>query len=462
MMPVGARLASMATPRARDAGALCRPLETASETAHTRLEACEWRDVLLERSPFDWENSYAARTGRMRASEIRELLKVLDQPGILSFAGGIPDPRLFPTEAIRDASSEILGDPVLGPRALQYSVSEGYAPLREWIVGHMGRLGVPCDIGNVVVTSGSQQGLDYLGKLLLSAGDTALVTAPTYLGALQAFNPYEPRYDTLHPGMGNTTPAAYAEAAGVDGGGRVAFAYVVPDFANPTGETMSEPARLGLLDLVADLGVPLIEDAAYEALRFEGNRVPSCLALDTQRRGGNVDRSPVVYCGTFSKTISPGLRVGWICAARDLIQKIVLAKQAADLHSPSLNQMIMHRIAESHYDRLVPEIVGTYARRRDAMLAALERHMPPATRWTRPEGGMFIWVELPGGLNGTESLQAALQEEKVAFVPGTAFYADGSGAGAIRLSFSYQSEADITEGMARLGRLLTRRLAAAR
>jgi len=406
--------------------------------------------------PFDWNAAFAGRADRMRASEIRELLKLLDQPDIISFAGGIPDPALFPTQAIRDACASVLTGPQ-GIQSLQYSVSEGYPPLRRWIAERMRRLGAPCDIDNIVITSGSQQGLDFLGKLLLSAGDTALVAAPTYLGALQAFNPYEPRYDSLRFDESNATPEAYREAAGA-AGSRLALAYAVPDFANPTGDTLSEEARLRLLDLTAELGVPLIEDAAYSALRFEGEPVRSCLALDIERRG-DIDRSRVIYCGTFSKTVAPGLRVGWVCAARDLVQKIVLAKQAGDLHSGTLGQMVMHAVVEAVYERQVGEIVAVYSQRRDAMLAALSRHMPEGVSWTRPQGGMFVWVTLPAALDGAELLAASVADERVAFVPGGAFFVDGSGRNTIRLSYSLQSQGAIEEGVRRLGRLITRFIA---
>lgn len=401
--------------------------------------------------PFTWDAAYARRAQRMRASEIRELLKLLDQPDMLSFAGGIPDPSLFPTGAIANATASVLADPVQGRAALQYSISEGYKPLREWIVAYMGRLGVPCSVDNVVITNGSQQGLDFLGKLFLAEGDTALVTAPTYLGALQAFAPNEPRYDRLDLD-GNMTPTAYVDAARA-ASSKVVLAYVVPDFANPTGETMDEPARNRLLDLVAGLGVPLIEDAAYSPIRFSGTPVPSCLAMDVQQHG-HIDRTQTIYCGTFSKTLSPGLRVGWICAAQELISKIVLTKQAADLHSPSLNQMIIHRVAAAEYDTVVPKVVALYAARRNAMLAALDAHFPPGTCWTRPEGGMFVWVTLPKVIDAAALLHRALDEERVAFVPGTAFFADGSGGNTLRLNYSLQPESLIMDGIARLGRLV--------
>ncbi|MFO0996310.1 MAG: PLP-dependent aminotransferase family protein [Alphaproteobacteria bacterium] len=411
-----------------------------------------------DKGPIDWNATFARRAERMRASEIRELLKVLDQPDIISFAGGIPDPALFPASAFSDAYAAILSSGESGPQSLQYSVSEGYLPLRRWIVQRMARLGVACEVDNIAITSGSQQGLDYLGKLFLGAGDTVLVTAPTYLGALQAFNAYEPRYDILRLGQGNVTPSAYRDGAKA-AGGRVALAYVVPDFANPTGETLDEAARLRLLDLVEELGVPLLEDAAYESLRFEGERVPSLLALDL-RRHGSIERSRVIYCGTFSKTLAPGLRVGWICAARDVVHRLVLAKQAGDLHAATLTQMAMHRVAEAIYDDQVARNIAVYRVRRDAMLQALARHMPPGVSWTKPKGGMFVWVTLPEGLDGAELLAASLRDARVAFVPGGAFFIDGSGANTMRLNYSRPSEAAIDDGVKRLGVLIARSLAA--
>lgn len=407
---------------------------------------------------FDWNVALATRAARMRVSEIRELLKLLDQPDIISFAGGIPDPALFPRSAVGDACAAILSGQESAAHALQYSITEGYPPLREWIVGHMHRKGVPCSIDNVAITSGSQQGLDLLAKLFLSPGDTALVTAPTYLGALQAFSAYEPRYDVLYPARLRSA-STYAARAAAHGG--VRLAYVVPDFANPTGETIPAEQRLRLVRLTADLGAPLIEDAAYEALRFEGTEERPCLAIDVERRG-HIDRSHVVYCGTFSKTISPGLRVGWVCGARDLVHKVVLAKQAADLHSATLNQVVMHRVAKAGYEAQVKKNVAAYRRRRDAMTAALSRHMPSTVTWTRPEGGMFIWVTLPEHLDSARLLAHSLRAERVAFVPGAAFFADGSGANTLRLNFSLQPPDRIEEGIRRLARRIDRELGAPR
>ncbi|WFP66138.1 PLP-dependent aminotransferase family protein [Mesorhizobium sp. WSM4904] len=387
----------------------------------------------------------------MKASEIRELLKLLDQPDIISFAGGIPDPTLFPAEAIGDAYQAVLGGAEAGA-ALQYQVSEGFLPLRKWLAAYMGTLGVRCDEGNIFITSGSQQALDYLGKLFLSPGDTALVTWPTYLGALQAFNAYEPRYDRLNAAGGNMTPEAYRAAAAANGG-KVKFAYLVPDFANPTGNTLDAGQREAVLDLAGELDIAVIEDAAYRALRYDGEAVPPILALDCARSGG-IDKARTLYCGSFSKILSPGMRVGWVCAPRHVVEKLVLMKQASDLHSPSINQMVMHRVAETIFDRQVERLIGAYRRRRDALLGALEENMPDGISWSRPEGGMFVWLTLPEGSDATDLLARSVKEARVAFVPGKAFYADGTGRNTLRMSFTLADDRAVGEGVPRLAKLL--------
>lgn len=399
---------------------------------------------------LDWPRLFATRAERMKASEIRELLKLLDQPDVISFAGGIPDPALFPAQAFSEALAASLTGEQAG-QALQYSVSEGYLPLRQWIAARMGSLGVACTVDNIVITTGSQQALDFLGKLFLSPGDTALVGWPTYLGALQAFNAYEPRYDRLQP-MGNRAPADIAAAA-TAAGGRVKFAYLSGDFANPTGETVSREARERVLDLAEALDIPVIEDAAYQSLRYEGEEIPPILALDIARHGG-IENTRTLYCGSFSKTLAPGLRVGWVCGATPVISKLVLTKQAADLHSSTLNQMAIHKVAVADFAGQVGRIKAAYQSRRDAMLKALDTEMPAGVSWTHPDGGMFVWITLPETFDGAELLAECLKREKVAFVPGKAFFADGSGGNTIRLSFSRMAEPEIAEGIARLGRVL--------
>lgn len=405
---------------------------------------------------LNWENIFATRSSRMRASEIRELLKLLERPDIISFAGGIPDPALFPDQEFKQAYSDIFSGPTVNA-ALQYSVSEGYKPLREWLVGQMAALGVPCELENVFIVSGSQQGLDYLGKLFLSPNDTALVTAPTYLGALQAFNAYEPTYDQLTPN-GNRTPDSY-NAAATKAGGRVKFAYLSADFANPTGETVDLAAREKLIDLGDELDIAIIEDAAYQSLRYDGEAIPPILALEIARKG-NINDTRTIYCGSFSKTLAPGLRVGFVVANAPVIRKLVLMKQAADLHSSTINQIAIHQVAERGFDAQVAKVRKTYSHRRDCMLAALAKYMPDGVSWTKPQGGMFVWITLPKGMDGAKLLARSLETAKVAFVPGQAFFADGTGANTFRVSFSCANEEMIEEGISRLGKLISSEIGA--
>jgi DNA-binding transcriptional MocR family regulator len=386
----------------------------------------------------------------MRASEIRELLKLLDRPDIISFAGGIPDPALFPDQEFKAAYVDIFDSSAVNS-ALQYSVSEGYKPLREWLVKQMAAIGIPCELDNVFIVSGSQQGLDYLGKLFLSPNDTALVTWPTYLGALQAFNAYEPAYDQLTPN-GNRTPDSY-KAQAASAGGKVKFAYLSADFANPTGETVDQAGREKVLALAEELDIAVIEDAAYQSLRYDGTPIAPILATEIAKKG-HINDTRTIYCGSFSKTLAPGLRVGFIVANAPVIRKLVLMKQAADLHSSTINQMAIAHVAERGFDAQVAKIKSVYSHRRNVMLAALEKYMPAGTSWTKPEGGMFIWVTLPDGMDGAKLLAKSLETANVAFVPGKAFFADGSGENTFRVSFSCANDQMIEEGISRLGALI--------
>ncbi|OYR13616.1 aminotransferase-like domain-containing protein [Brucella grignonensis] len=400
---------------------------------------------------LDWETVFATRSKRMRASEIRELLKLLERPDIISFAGGIPDPALFPHDEFQTAYKDIFGGPEANA-ALQYSVSEGYKPLRTWLVSELAKIGIPCTEDNVFITSGSQQALDYLGKLFISPNDTALVTAPTYLGALQAFNAYEPTYDILSLN-GNRTPDSYKQHA-KDAGGQVKFAYLSADFSNPTGETVDLAGRKKLMADADELDIPIIEDAAYQYLRYNGEAIAPILSLDIARNGGDIEKTRTVYCGSFSKTLAPGLRVGYVVASQSVIRKLVLMKQAADLHSSTINQIAIYHVASRGFDKQVAKLHGVYKHRRDKMLEALAKYMPEGTNWTKPEGGMFIWVTLPKGMDGAALLAASIESEKVAFVPGKAFFADGTGANTLRLSYSCANDEMIEEGIMRLGRLI--------
>ena len=399
---------------------------------------------------MQWNQVLATRTSRMKASEIRELLKLLDQPDIISFAGGIPDPKLFPSDAFRAAFGDALtGEQAAG--ALQYSVSEGFKPLREWIAGEMGKIGIACDADNILITSGSQQGLDYLGKLMISPNDTVLLGWPTYLGALGAYNAYEPTYDRLDP-RGNRSAESFhakAEAAG----GRVKFAYLSVDFANPTGETLDRAAREAVIDLADELEIAIVEDAAYQSLRFDGEAIPPILALEIARKG-SIEAARTVYCGSFSKTLAPGLRIGWVCGAKEVISKLVLLKQAADLHSATTNQIVVNQVARTIFEDHVAKLRSVYMARRDHLLKALKREMPEGVTWTKPEGGMFVWLTLPEHIDAADLLARSLKTERVAFVPGRAFFADASNGNTLRLSFSCADEAAIDEGMRRLARLI--------
>ncbi|NVK36092.1 MAG: PLP-dependent aminotransferase family protein [Rhodobacteraceae bacterium] len=405
----------------------------------------------------DWLKLYASRADHMQASEIRELLKLLDQPDMISFAGGIPDPSVFPAKVFQEVYAELFENGEHAT-ALQYSVSEGYEPLRRWIADYMAKGGVDCSPENILITNGAQQGLDYLGKLFLSPGDTALVGWPTYLGALQAFNAYEPNYDRLLPG-GNRKPEDYRDLADARGG-KVKFAYTSADFANPTGETLSIAERQSILRQAQDLDIALVEDAAYQALRFDGESLPSILALEMQATG-DINACRTIYCGSFSKTISPGLRVGWVCASRTLIDKLVLLKQASDLNSSTINQMVMHRVAERCFDDQVSKVKAVYKQRRDAMLHALERYMPSGVHWSHPEGGMFLWLQLDETVDAGALLKRSLQEIKVAFVPGAAFFADGSGKNCLRLNFTSCPPETIEIGISKLATVIEQSKSAA-
>ncbi len=403
-----------------------------------------------EQAKSDWGHRFATRSSRMQASEIRELLKLLDQPDIISFAGGIPDPRLFAEADIQEAYKYVLTENA--DAALQYSTSEGYEPLRKWIANYMADIGVPCSPDNIMMVSGSQQALDYIGKLFLSPNDTALVMRPTYLGALQSFNAYEANYDHIDPLHGNRTPQSFRESAEA-AGGRVKFAYLTPDFANPTGETVPHEGRQKLLELADELDIPVIEDSAYQGLRYDGDNVLPIIAMDIAR-SGSIEKARTIYCGSFSKTMAPGLRLGWICGPKDVIRKLVLIKQASDLHTPTINQMVMFRVVDRIFDGQVKKIRVAYHHRRDRMLSALDKYMPSSVTWTRPEGGMFIWVTVREGLDAAELLAKSLESERVAFVPGKAFFADGTGKNTMRLSYSLASDEEIDQGIMRLARLI--------
>lgn len=396
----------------------------------------------------DWGHVFAGRVSGMSASEIRELLKLLNRPEIISFAGGIPDPDFFPTAAIAHAYQKVFQSNAGAGSALQYTISEGHTPLREWLCAYMGRHGVKAELDEVLVTSGSQQALDFVGKLLIGPGDAVAVTSPTYLGALQAFTPYEPRYISI-PMDAEGPDLAALEAALAE---KPKFFYLVPDFQNPNGTTVSLARREALLDLCTQHGVPVVEDAAYTELRYDGEALPPIVGLDAARNGGKPTN--VIYCGSFSKTMVPAMRVGWVVAAAEVVNRLVLMKQAADLHASTINQIVLHDVVQNTFDSHVKSLRGHYKERRDAMLSALEEFAPAGVTWTKPLGGMFVWLELPAHVNGVDLLERAIKEANVAFVPGSAFFADRSGKNTIRLSFSATKPERIREGIRRICDLL--------
>lgn len=415
---------------------------------------------------IDWTRTFAQRAVQLTASEIRELLKLLNQPDIISFAGGIPDPVLFPYERLAQAYQAILADPARRGEAMQYSISEGYPPLRDFIVKYLARVGVATHRDNVMITNGSQQGLEFLAKLFINPGDRIVVTRPAYLGALQAFSLYEPQVVPVP--LDDTG----IDLAGIEREFKLGakFVYLTPDFGNPSGVTLPLDQRLKMLEMSYQYGVPVIEDQAYDQLRYSGEAVPTFLALDGKRLNQQSPLSEatsagnVIYTGTFSKSIAPALRIGWVVAPTPVLQKLVLMKQASDLHSATINQMVMCEVADEILEDHAARLRQVYGSRRDAMLAALDRHLPKGQglHWTRPDGGMFVWITLPPGIDGADLLAKAIAEERIAFVPGSAFYADRSTRNTIRLSFSLPSPETIDEGISRLGRLLERELAKAK
>jgi 2-aminoadipate transaminase len=407
--------------------------------------------------PTLWTERFAQRTQRMTSSVIRELLKLTEQPDVISFAGGLPAPEVFPLAEIAAAADRLIREQ--GRGALQYAATEGYLPLRELLVRHMARYGVRVRPGNVLVTSGSQQGLELIGKLFVNPGDRILTESPTYLGALQAWSAYQADYLTV-PIDDDGLDVDRLEAQ-LRGGPK--FVYVLPNFQNPAGVTLALERRRRLVELANHYGTPIVEDDPYGQLRFEGEHLPPIVQLDAEAHGcddGREFTGNVLYLSTLSKTLAPGLRVGWVVAPESVIARLVQMKQGADLHTSTLCQMLAYEVArEGFLDRHVRRIRQLYGERRDAMLRALERHCPPGVRWTKPAGGLFLWITLPEGFDSTRLLREALEQERVAFVPGASFFPRGGGERSCRLNFSYCGPDTIDEGIRRLARVIARRLA---
>ncbi len=399
--------------------------------------------VILMQTP--WEERYAQRTQRMQSSAIRELLKFTQLPDVISFAGGLPAPEIFPVDAFRAASDRVLQES--GDAALQYSTSEGFIPLREMIADRAAWSGSNMSTDRVLITSGSQQALDLIGKIFINPGDRILVESPTYLGAIQAWNAYGAEYVAV-PSDEQGMKTEVLEAALRTGPKLI---YVLPNFQNPTGVTMALERRQQLVALADQYGVPIVEDDPYGQLRFEGASLPTVLEIDSQVRGGGGN---VIYLSTFSKILAPGIRLAWVIAPEQVITKLVQAKQGVDLHTATLNQMVAYQVSQDGFlDRHIKLIRATYQDRRDLMLAALKANAPGEISWFHPEGGLFLWVTLPQGLDAAQLLKQAVTR-RVAFVPGAPFHPQGGGENTLRLNFSNAKPDMIKTGIERLGAVI--------
>ena len=388
---------------------------------------------------MNWQ--MARRAERLNPSTIREILKITERPGIISLAGGLPSADTFPVAAMQAATTAVLRD---NPReALQYAASEGFAPLREWVAAELGSQGLQCSAGQVLITTGSQQGLDLVGKVLIDPGSTVAVESPTYLGALQAFAPYEAEFVAVEGDADGPLPQALQTARGAR------FVYLLPNYQNPTGRCLPAARRLALVAKARELGLPIVEDNPYGDLWFDEPPPPPLSASAGVGDGGGA-----IYLGSFSKVLAPGLRLGYVVAPPALYPKLLQAKQAADLHTPGFNQRVVHEVIKNGFLREhVPTIRARYKAQRDAMQAALLAHMPAGCHWQAPVGGMFFWVDLPAHIDAVALLPQAV-EAGMAYVPGNTFYPHGGHANTLRLSFVTVAPDLITQGVAALARVL--------
>jgi len=387
--------------------------------------------------------AYAQRMSAMKPSSIREMLKLTERPGIISFAGGLPAPELFPVENIRAAAERVLSES--GSKAFQYGASEGIAPLREQIAGEMSRRSVTCATDDILITTGSQQGLDLLGKIFLDPGDVILTETPTYLAAIQAFQCFEADFQPVATDDQGIIPEAVDELAAT---GRVRFLYVIPNFQNPTGRTLSLERRRQLAAIAARRNLVIVEDDPYGRLRYRGEHLPPIKSFDESGR--------VIYLSTFSKTVAPGFRTGWVVASEEIRDKLVVAKQAADLHTSSFDQLVLERYLRDFDNRQhVERVCKAYGERYAVMDEALRLTMPKGFSWTRPEGGMFLWVSGPETMDALAVLGEAI-DNGVAFVPGADFFPRGGGSNNMRLNFSNAGAAAIRDGIGRLAGICAR------
>lgn len=395
---------------------------------------------------------FSQRAREMKASDVREILKLLQAPEMISFAGGMPDPETFPVEIIREISSEVLSRD--GGRVLQYGITEGYPPLRESIAGRMRGKGMDVSEDDVLVVSGSQQVIDLMGKVFIDPKDVIVVSAPTYLTALTGFGTYQASFETVPLDEDNMRLDLFEERMKrfAKTSDQPKIVYVLPNFHNPAGVTMPEANRRRLVDMASEYDFIILEDDPYGELRYVGEDIKPMKAFDDEGR--------VVYMGTFSKVLSPGLRVGWVLAEPEILKKLIIAKQSTDVCTNVLGQAIAHEyMAKKLMDKQILKIREIYGRKLRVMLEGMDEFMPEGVTWMKPEGGMFLWVTLPRGLESPTLLEKTL-EKKVAFVSGRAFYPDPrDGFGALRLNFSHPADDQITEGLRRLGSVISEEMA---
>ncbi|MGB3458877.1 MAG: PLP-dependent aminotransferase family protein [Halobacteriota archaeon] len=391
------------------------------------------------------EKLFANRMGTTHKSFIREILKVTEDPKIISFAGGLPNPKFFPVKEITNASLKVLEED--GENVLQYSTTEGYLPLREYIAErYRKKKGLNVDSDEILITNGSQQGLDLIGKIFLDKGNQIVIERPGYLGAIQAFSMYEPIFQSI-PLLDDGIDTDLLERT--FRGNRIKLFYAVPTFQNPSGITYSRQRRRDVANILKRHNAIFVEDDPYGELRFIGEDLPSIRAYLEDN---------TILLGSFSKIITPGLRLGWVCAKKDIMERIIVAKQASDLHSNYLSQRIVHQyLIDNDIDKHIVKIRDAYKKRRDLMVSMIAEYFPEEIKYTKPEGGMFLWITLPEGISSSDLVDLAIKEN-VAFVPGNAFYVDGGGDNTLRLNFSNSDEEKIEEGIKRLANIIKKSL----
>ncbi len=394
----------------------------------------------------DLEQIFSASAKNMKRSAIREILKLTQRPEVISFGGGLPSPESFPIEQLKEITTEILDND--GPGALQYGATEGVPELRNILIDRYKKEGLKLELDNLIITTSSQQGLDLLGKIFINRGDKVICGLPSYLGGLSAFNTYGAemvgiKFDE-HGMRADILEEKLEELKSK--GEKPKFIYIIPDFQNPAGITMPESRRLEIIDLAKKYDVLIVEDSPYREIRFEGEPQRTIYELDNSGQ--------VILLGTFSKIFVPGFRIGWAVAHENIIDKIVIAKQSADLCTPTLNQKIAFQyIEKGYFDENLKNIITQYHEKRDNMLKAFKEYMPEGVKWTEPEGGLFLFLTLPEHMDAEILFKKAI-EKNVAFVLGSVFHCDGSGKNTMRINFSYMSTEKTTEGVKRLAKAI--------